>query len=238
MVNFILLAITLICWPSISLSQNLNRPSDTMRFYATVYLSSSNYLFNFQTVPQVRSIRPWRVDIGLDLTSRIALQAGFMASRPNGESSSTGFAPGQRTDITEKDGGIELAAPVLIRYCFTKKPSEKLKFDAIGGLTFGYSNPSLTRIRLINGQVVEKIVTESKLSSSYITVGLGGRWVFSPRWEAVFDWTLSRNIAPVDDFVYTLAGTRNGITRSLGLGVRYRFGFAKKPNHEQEFTTR
>lgn len=232
------IGIVLAWLPGTSLAQNFRLPPDIKRFYAAAYWNSSNYLFDFQAVPQVRRINPWRVDAGIYLTSRMAVQVGFMASKPNGEAMDTGFSSGQRIDIIQEDGGIELAAPILVRYCLTRQLAEKLKFDAIGGVTLGYSNPTLTTTRKIDGQVVEQTEMGTKLNSSYYTAGLGVRWVFSPRWEAVFDWTFSRNIAPVPKIVYSLAGTRNGITRSLGLGLRYRFDFVKKSKREEEIIIR
>lgn len=62
-----------------------------------------------------------------------------------------------------------------------------------------------------------------------ITAGLGIRYPFGHHFEGVFDWTYSRNLKSVPEYVHQqVTGNKWGMTRALSLGLRYRFAVKKK----------
>jgi hypothetical protein len=105
----------------------------------------------------------------------------------------------------------------------------RLQLDLIGGGTWVNSRFRVAAEDFINGQSLGLVSQEDHTRQWYLTAGLGARYSFSQHVEGVLEYTLIRNTQRIPAYVHLATlGNRWGLTRSISLGLRYRFNGKKQ----------
>ena len=82
----------------------------------------------------------------------------------------------------------------------------------------------------VNGQVVRQRRDEARATNGYYTMGAAVQVPLGRHLEGVLDWTYNRNLrAAPEEVNFNTTGNRYGLTRAIGIGLRYRFNVRKKP---------
>lgn len=212
---------------------SVNAQVSAGRFYAGAGVNFSQYLVEYKFgSPATNEAGRWQPIAGYYLTSRLALQIGYSG----GSASYYGVAEGtmlngDRTQAITSTANSFRALPLLARYTLTRKPSKRLQFDLLGGVTFARGEYDGAFSETLNGQTVQATSEHFDISHTYLTAGVAARYVFSRHWELEATYMMNRNLKRMPNYYSELVGARWGLTSGYGLNVRYRFnvGQPKQP---------
>jgi len=203
------------------------------RFYVGASFLRSEYIVATHFRTDVRSVRPWQVQVGYQVLPRLAVQVGYSArfSETKRAFGSYGYDP-----VTgEPDyGSLQTTRrlqvlPVLVRYTALREQHTGLQLDIVAGGSLLFAKDDLNFRREEGGQVVKEINDRDPTTQRYATAGLGLRYPLGKHFEGVLDWTYSYNERSLpDEYRKELVGNKWGLTRAVGLGLNYRFNVQKK----------
>lgn len=208
-------------------------PPDRRRFYVSLQLAEGSYELYYDktiltpTVAQVAS--PFMM--GFYLTDRLAIQAGY--GRESSNSNNVGGY--ERTPSGQViRHGITLSSettyllPVTLRYALSRR-RPRLRADLLLGLAYAHSAYDYDAHTEVDGVTVGPHTTDSGQGGQVcLTGGLSGRFVFNRHFEAVVDYMINRNLKDMPAYTHQqVTGNRWGLTRSISLGLRYRFNLHK-----------
>ena len=233
MKSVLLSAALLLALPTTSQAQAAAPARPLLRFFG-----GGSYAFRnapYQVLfPAPRPVRPakWLLMAGYFLTPRLSLQLSYsQASDHDGRQiTSTGIPlPGDRRSLTRISEYQMWLLPLLARYSLIYRPNPRLQLDALLGATLLRSTGTENARESLNDTLVSSSTTALGATQGYVQAGLGLRYPFGRHLEAAFDWTYSRNLQASSrpDNRQTL-GNDWGLTRTIGVGLRYRFGLFSK----------
>jgi hypothetical protein len=201
-------------------------------FYVATYWSTADYELIYPTTPNLGGTNPWMVTVGKQLATRWAVQLGYSwrHAKTGEEPSHVGTtATGQPTYGWRSSETWTHALPFTVRYTLIPESRSRLQLDVIGGGTWVNSRFRVAAEDFINGQSLGIVSQEDHTRQWYLSAGLGARYSFSQRVEGVLEYTLIRNTQRIPDYVHLATlGNRWGLTRSISLGLRYRFNGKKQ----------
>lgn len=174
----------------------------------------------------------WQLTLGRALSRRWAVQLGVTYARKSfvdDPSYTRTTLSGQYEEGAYRSERGTFCLPVLARYALVRRSRPRLQVDAVAGLTVVRVWDEFTVENRVNGLVVARYAEGGRATHAYLTAGLGLRYPFGRRFEGVLDWTYSRNLRAVPDRVHlAVVGNPLGLTRAVGLGLRYRFALKRK----------
>lgn len=207
-------------------------PAVEFPFFVGAHAFNGTYAVFFpRTANRSGTGSAWQLTAGVNLSPRLALQVGGTYSREVfNDAPSVGTTPtGVPTRGTYYSNRWTYCVPVLGRYAVVRFPQPRLQVDALLGASLVGTRVVFGGENFLNGQLVSAFYEENKATHVYATGGLGLRYPFGRRFEGVFDWTYSRNLRRTSPGVQqAVTGNPWGLTRALGLGLRYRFAVKSK----------
>jgi hypothetical protein len=219
-----------------SLSANAQTPgflATPKAYYVGVQAGSSRYEMFYRSpavTPTVFVISPWLLTAGYYLTPRLAVQVSFTHSRTTYDS------PGGIQELPNgqlalyniyHEEDAQTAIPIVLRWALSK-PGTRLQADAILGITWGHHFYKATTYDQLNGKITREYAYGNQGSLGYLTAGIGGRYGISQHFEATGDITWNRTMNDESSAVHRqVSGNSLGLTRSMSIGVRYRFNLRK-----------
>jgi hypothetical protein len=213
-------------------AQTITSSTAFPQFYVVTYLSTADYELIYPTTPNLGGTNPLMAAIGKQLATRWAVQISYAwrHAKTGEDPSHVGTtATGQPTYGWRSAETWTHALPFTVRYTLIPESRSRLQLDLIGGGTWVNSRFRVAAEDFINGQSLGIVSQEDHTKQWYLTAGLGARYSFSHRLEGVFDYTLIRNTQRIPDYVHLgTVGNRWGLTRSISLGLRYRFDVKKQ----------
>jgi hypothetical protein len=202
------------------------------RYYVEAYLARADYeVFYLNALGGGAGTSPWLVTVGRQLTPRWAVQLGYAyahkALRENPSYTGTTLT-GQYIYGWRSFDNWTHTLPFVTRFTVSRALSP-LQVDIIGGLTWLSTRDTAASEDFVDGQSKgrydDEIFSKNQL---YVTGALGVRYAFTRHLEATFDYGYARNLRWAPEGVHLEnTGNKWGLTRSLNLGVRYRFNIGK-----------
>jgi hypothetical protein len=213
-------------------AQTLSGSTALPQFYVVTYLSTADYELIYPTTPNLGGTDPWMAAVGKQLATRWAVQLGYAWRhyKTGEDPSHVGTtANGQPTYGWRSSETWTHALPFTVRYTLLPASRARLQLDLIGGGTWVSSRFRVAAEDFINGQSQGLVSQQDQTRQWYLTAGLGARYSFSQHVEGVFDYALIRNTQRIPDYVHLgTVGNKWGLTRSISLGLRYRFNLKKQ----------
>lgn len=188
------------------------------KFYVGAQVGAHLYLVDYSSGSQGVAVSPVHVQVGYQISPRLALQLGVgYRHRESNAGSTTSPIPGYPSTQFETDWWTT-DLPLTARYTLSK-PTSRLKFDLIGGVVLVQSRYRYSRQVGKDGVVFEREFIDNKATDAYLTAGAGMRYGLSRKLDLTFDAQLNklpRSVAapPNTSFVSYF---------SLGPGLRYTF---------------
>ncbi|WP_426489602.1 outer membrane beta-barrel protein [Hymenobacter sp. 102] len=216
----------LLCWlfPAVLHAQDT---SSFPRWYGSLQYGRQNYQLFRPNNPE-----PWRTNqrrpqlaLGYQFTPRWAVQAGWGPARYSGTNSAIGTNElGQ--PLTENSWGEDRSNVFSVsgRYTLPREVLKHLQFEIVGGPIVLTDHNWGETTHTENGQVTLYHKSDIRSVNVYALLGAGAVYSFGRHFQATADLTFNKNFKRTLDAynVYT-TGNRAGISRSVSLGVRYRF---------------
>ncbi|RZJ93912.1 MAG: hypothetical protein EOO60_04190 [Hymenobacter sp.] len=204
------------------------------RYYADVQLSTTYYELFFpgvRVIPNLANTHPWKAVIGRQLTAHWAVQLGY-AYTHEGDYDNPAYTgttlSGQHLSGWQSSDTWMHAVSLVVRYGLLRSPDNHFQIDILGGSTWVRGHKAEAREDFIDGQSQGLYSQEFRTQHFYVTLGLAARYVFSRRFEGVFEYGRARNLKTASEAVHLeTTGNKWGLTRSMSLGVRYRFNMHK-----------
>lgn len=209
--------------------------TDPCHYYFGLQSASNWYELHYKAgpyaVPPTRiKVSPWLVSAGYFIQPRLAIQLGFTYnSYAHHSAGGTGIdLQGRRIlydAFTEENK--QVAVPLTLRYSLSKR-KPRLRADALLGIVWAYNSFVQESHDEVDGQITRQSSRSDHAGNFYASAGLGIRWVFNRHFEALGDFTLNRNLKALPSELHQqVTGNTLGLTRSLNLGLRYRFNLYK-----------
>ena len=205
---------------------------DPRRFYVGLQLAQGEYELHYDNIltPTVAQVAP-KFAIGFYLTNRLAIQTGYarQSSKVDGVGGVERLPSGQVRTGFFKNSTSDYVVPVTLRYALSKR-RPRLRADFLLGLAYVHSSFVSDSHTEIDGVTVAGSEKASNGQGGQLcaSLGLGGRWVFNRHFEALADLMVNRNLQEVPASTHQQAtGNKLGLTRSISLGLRYRFNLRK-----------
>ncbi len=201
------------------------------RYYVGAHLNRTTYEVFYPSTPGVTGTAPWEVIIGRQITTRWAVQLGYAYSHSryyeNPEYTLTTVS-GQHIYGWRSSDVWTHALPLTVRYSVLSQPRARLRVDIIAGSAWVNARAGDAAEEFIDGQSQGRLTDGDHTTQLYLTAGLGARYLFGRHLEGVFDYTWIRNLKYAPEYIHLeTTGNAWGITRSISLGVRYRFNIGK-----------
>lgn len=199
-------------------SQQFEDPPDN--FYVGAQVGANRYLVDYPSGSQGVAVSPVHVQVGYQISPRLAVQLGVGRRRRQQYVGSTTVAPvpGGPASRFESDWWTT-HVPLLGRYTLTSKASRRFKVDVVGGVALVRSRYRYNRTVAQNGVVIEQENIDSRVTDPYLTAGVGTRYGLNRKLALTFDAQLNRlprtvRTDPKESFL--------GYS-SLAVGLRYTF---------------
>lgn len=154
-------------------------------------------------------------------------------------STQLGWSPGYGEYNGSEVGTNELGQPVsainwsknrsnvfvgLVRYTFAHEVFRNLRPEVFIGPTVLFDRNWGEGTRTENGQVVLQQKSDVRSTNVYALLGAAAVYSFGRHFQATADLTFNKNFKrTLDAYDVNTTGNRAGISRSVSLGVRYRF---------------
>ena len=220
--------------PAPSCAQAPKRSEFLPRYYADIHLSTTYYELFFSDVRVISNrggTHPWKAVLGRQLTPHWAVQLGYSYSH-EGDYNNPAYTgttlSGQQLSGWQSSDNWTHAIPLTVRYGLLSSPNGHFQVDILGGGTWVIAHKADAREDFIDGQSQGLRSHDYRTQQLYVTLGLAARYVFSRRFEGVFEYGQVRNLKTASEAVHLqTVGNKWGLTRSLSLGVRYRFNIEK-----------
>lgn len=204
------------------------------RYYVDVNLNTTYYELFFPgipIIPNMASTHPWKVVVGRQLNPRWAVQLGYAYTHEgdydNPAYTGTTLSGQQLAGWRSSDTWVH-AVPLSVRYNLFRLNDLPLQVDILGGSTWVSGHKADSNEDFIDGQSQGLHSRDFRTQQFYVTLGLAARYVFSRRFEGVFEYGRARNLKTASEGVHLeTTGNKWGLTRSMSLGVRYRFNMHK-----------
>jgi hypothetical protein len=202
-------------------------------YYVGVQAGGSRYEMFYRNptvTPTVFVISPWLLTAGYYPTPRLALQLSFTHSRTTYDSPGAILVlPNGQLALYNiyHEEDAQTALPLVLRWSLSK-PTTRLQADAIVGITWAHHFYQATSYDQLNGKITREYAYGNQGSLGYLTVGLGGRYGISQHFEATGEVSWSRTMKDASRAIHRqVSGNSLGLTRSMSIGVRYRFNLRK-----------
>ena len=182
---------------------------------------------------ELMSFRPsnWLLVAGYHFTPRLAVQVGYAPRKDRYyDLAFASYTPsGDLLENRLLGENWSHLLPVLARYSLIQRPNPRLQIDALLGATLLYAGYSGRRDLYLNRQLTATERTAGEAIHVYAQAGLGLRYPFGRHFEGSLDWTYARLLraTTVQENRQTL-GNDWGLTRTLAVGLRYRFGRGRR----------
>ncbi|RZJ93911.1 MAG: hypothetical protein EOO60_04185 [Hymenobacter sp.] len=217
--------------PAPSYAQSSERGAWPSRYYVAAYLATVDYEVFYPSTPNLGGTNPWTVATGWQLTPHLVVQFSYAYSHDkyykNPDYTGTTIG-GQQVYGWRSSDTWTHTIPLTLRYELVRLPGSRLRVDILGGYTWLSARTTSAGEEFINGQSKGIFSTGDHTTQSYVTLGLAARYVFSRRFEGVFEYGRARNLKTASEAVHLeTTGNKWGLTRSMSLGVRYRFNIHK-----------
>lgn len=210
-------------------AQNAGNGLSFPRYYAGAYLNTTDYELFYPTTPNGGGTGPWMAAIGSQLTPRWAMQLGysFQHVRTRDEHMGT-MLNGQQIYGWRSADTWTHALPFTARYTIVSPPNSHLHIDLIGGGIWVSSRFADAAEEFVDGQSRGILTDKDHTTQWFITGGIGARYAIGRHLEGVLDYGIVRNLKWAPEYVHlNVVGNKWGITRSISLGLRYRFNLKK-----------
>jgi hypothetical protein len=205
-------------------------PAPAPRYYMGLAAYSSYYQeFGAQPYGGTGTFRaPVQFTAGYQVRPRLALQVGVAYSGArysydNEYSYYSGSNSSPAYSRYQSSGRVRVTSVSLLsRYTLTRKVAHRVQFDAVGGfgLEHGRGSYSTTQSDSLAGSLQTKSNSSRGTQNIVVaTLGVGVRYRLSPRFELNLD-LLANHTTPLN----SPSNRTEGLTSSLALGLRYRFG--------------
>lgn len=213
-------------------AQNVEGSSSLAGYYLEANLRKTSYEVFYPGTPGVVGTSPWAVAIGKQLTPRWAVQLGY-AFRHDGARDDPAYTgttlSGQKIYGWRSFDTWTHSLPLTVRYAVIAQPRSRWQVDILAGTTWVSARGAAAGEEFIDGQSKGVVSNQVRTNHLYVTAGLGVRYAFGRRLEGVFDYGLVRNLKWAPDYIHlNTVGNKWGLTRSMSLGLRYRFNFNNK----------
>jgi hypothetical protein len=202
-------------------------------YYVGVQAGSSRYEMFYRNptvTPTVFVISPWQLTAGYCLTPRLAVQLSFTHSRTTYDSPGAILVlPNGQLALFNiyHEEDAQTALPIVLRWALSK-PVARLQADAILGLTWAHHFYQATSYDQLDGKITREYAYGNQGSLGYLTAGIGGRYAISQHFEATGDIAWNRTMNDESSSIHRqVSGNSLGLTRSMSIGVRYRFNLRK-----------
>lgn len=209
-------------------SVNIERNSpltNHLRFYAGAHAAAQVFRITSPTYPiQEVVIRPIYVFAGYQISSHLAVQAGFLQINPS-RSGYSNAGVNQMGQIVTGQGytdQYDVAVPMLLRYRVARRPTHRLHLDLLLGLTLEFNHYQVEDIFTVGGKVQYQVYVNSRSKNFYLTGGLGAGYDIRPRVEIMVEGTANRNTTSLN------SDYAKKIMPGVGVGLRYRFNIGKQ----------
>ena len=216
------------CW-----AQRPARQLPFGRYYVEVHLNRADYeLLGFKDLG-VGGTSPWMVAVGRQLSPRWAAQLNYAYAHD-------GFYQNPSYTGTTTTGQIRYGwrssdvwahtATALVRYRLYQSASSRLRLEAFGGGAGLSSRFEIAGEGFVAGVSTGVERREGATRQVYLTAGLGACFSVTKHLEGVVDYGYIRNLKEAPDYVHlNTVGNKWGLTRTMSLGLRYRFNLPRRP---------
>lgn len=222
-----LLLLNLIIGPLGVLAQE-SEPVVFPRWYVGLQYGRQDFLLalkNSAESARTNTRRP-QVTVGYQIKPRLAVQLGMAPVTQSFTFGGSGTNPaGQPVSEIGSSKGRSLAIPVLARYTLAAKPWKNLRIDASAGGVLFWSHSQTEFTRTDNGVVTSRYETTTDIMNAFMALGPSARYEFGRHVDVLADWLFYKNLRRGTATQVGGTGNSLGITNSLSLGVRYRFGY-------------
>ena len=200
-------------------------------FFLGAHVFQSHYEVFFPTTPNSTTAGPWQLTGGYNVSPRLAVQIGYAYRHElyQSDPAYTGTTlTGHFVSGSSYSERWTHCLPLEARYAVLFL-GRRFQVDALLGLTAVQLRTLVRGENRVDGQVVSRFEQAMKATQGYASGGAGLRYAFGKHVEGVFDWTYSRNFHPASADVHLeTVGNKWGLTRTLSLGLRYRFAVHKR----------
>lgn len=215
--------LVLLCFVCIhTVSAQTHAPS-SFPDYPKFYIGVSGMRGNYEVIyPRIRSYDEDVLSVGLtggyQFASRAAVQISVEKSRTLLEIEiAKPVGTSQTRDSYFRDERHNFAVPVMLRLTGTKKPANRLQFDALAGFVVIHASYDWIQNGYDDQQnIISHEEHAEQTTNVALSIGGGVRYRFGRRIEAVADANLNRTIG---------AAAGSGFVNVYTVGLRYRFGY-------------
>lgn len=197
------------------------------RWYGSLQYGRQNYqlFYPYKTEPFRTNQRRLQLSLGYQFTPRWAIQAGWGPA--NGRFDYIAIGTNELSQPVTESSWTKNRSSVfstLGRYTFPYEVLKHLQFEVFAGPVVMTDRNWGEGTRTENGQVTRQHKSDVRSTNVYALLGAGAFYSFGRHFQATADLTFNKNFKRTLDAynVYT-TGNRAGISRSVSLGVRYRF---------------
>lgn len=199
------------------------------RWYAGLQYGRQDYQLFLPRNPELgrTNARRPQLTLGYQFRPKLAVQVGIAPIKAafSYEGSGTNQA-GEPLSEAGSSKGRSLAVPIVVRYTLAVKPWRNLHVDALAGGVLFWSRSQTEFARTENGVITSSYQSTDKLMNAYAALGPSVRYGFGRHVEVFSDWMFYKNLRSASASNQAVStGNKAGITNSLNLGVRYRFGY-------------
>ncbi|MBT2559133.1 outer membrane beta-barrel protein [Hymenobacter sp. ISL-91] len=209
-------------------------PLNFPRWYAGLQYGRQDYQLAFSVASGSANLGPGRTNarrpqltLGYQINPRLAVQAGIAPAK---ETFSYGGSGTNSAGNSLTEWGVStnssLALPILARYTLASKLWGNLQLDALGGTVLFWSQGKSDFTRTEDGVITLRSISTTKVRNAILAVGPSARYEFGRHLAGFADWMFYKNLQS-SSLVYPGSNStnKNGITNSVNLGIRYRFGY-------------
>ena len=106
------------------------------------------------------------------------------------------------------------------------KPWKNLQFDVLAGTVLFGSDGTSDFTRTENGVITTQSRVTTEVRNVFLAAGPSARYEFGQHLAGFIDWMFYKNLRSTEAaYLGFDPGNKAGITNSINLGVRYRFGY-------------
>jgi len=198
------------------------------QWYGGIQYGRQDYQLFFFRDPEpgrTNARRP-QLTAGYQFTPRWTLQIGVAPVRNSFSSSGAGTnLAGQPVSERYASTTRSLAVPLLARYTLAARSWKNLRVDVLAGGVAFWSRGETHFIRTENGVITTDFHQTRALMNAFAALGPGVRYGLGRHVEVTAEWLFYKNLKSTSAF-YQLnsTGNKTGVTNSVMVGVRYRFG--------------
>jgi len=232
MVRFLLFMCLFV--PAHSLWAQTDTPSSFPRWYVGLQYGRQEYLLAPLIASGLSNPEPGRTNarrlqltLGYQIKPRFAVQVGVAPVKDSFSYGGSGTNnAGQPVSEQGVSSNTSLALPILVRYTLVPKPWKNLQLDVLAGTVLFGSDGTTDFTRTENGVVTTQSRNVIKVRNAFIAAGPSARYEFGRHLAGFADWLFYKNLRYTEPTNPGIdPGNKAGITNSLNIGVRYRFGY-------------